>query len=166
MTSGRRAMSTNFRQEQMSLSYVRAVIFGAGFNLSRYEVDDHGIDGTIRSYTRGRNRVDFQLKATTKYDVRDSNIAYDLRVENYNQLIESDGLPQVLILFTMSENDNFWVSQNHYEMNLRKCAYWVCLMGRQLSNNSSTVRVELPIANIFDQNGLQRMFDQLLNRRG
>ncbi len=156
-------MAPNFRQEQMSLSYVRAVIFSTGFNLSRYEVDDHGIDGTIKSYDRGRDRVDFQLKSTTQYDIRNGNIIYDLRAENYNQLIENDNLPQVLILFTMSANDNFWLSQSHYEMNLRKCAYWVSLMGLPFSNNSSTVRVEVPMANIFDQNGLRNMFDQLLN---
>ena len=156
-------MAPNFRQEQMSLSYVRAVIFSTGFNLSRYEVDDHGIDGTIKSYDRGRDRVDFQLKSTTQYDIRNGNIIYDLRAENYNQLIENNGLPQVLILFIMSADDSLWISQNHYEMCLRKCAYWVDLTGEQPSNNSSTVRVEVPMVNIFDQNGLRSMFHQLFN---
>ena len=163
MTSRANGMATNFRQEQLSLSYVRAVIFSTGFNLSRCEVDDHGIDGTIQAYSRGRNRIDFQLRATTHYDIRNNNIIYDLRVENYNQLIETEGLPQVLILFTMSASENYWVSQDHNEMSLRKCAYWVSLTGMPFSNNSSTERVEVPMANIFDQKGLRNMFDQLLN---
>ena len=163
MTPRRLSMATNFVQEQISLSYVRAVIFSAGFNLSVPTVDDHGIDGTITSYSQGRNRVDFQLKATTRYEIKDSVIVYDLRVENYNQLIEADSPPQVLILFLMSSNEKFWISQSHYEMNIRKCAYWVSLIGLPFSSNSSTVRVEIPMANIFDRAGIQDMFSQLVN---
>ena len=163
MISRNRGMSPNFVQEQLSLSYVRSVIYNAGFNLSRCEVDDHGIDGTIQSYSRGRNRVDFQLKSTTEYGIRNGNVIYDLRVANYNQLIEADGVPQILILYLMPENNNLWLSQNRDEMCLRECAYWVSLMGNQMSSNSSTVRVEVPLANMFDRSGLQFMFLQWFN---
>ncbi len=163
MTSRNGGMSPNFVQEQLSLSYVRSVIYNAGFNLSRCEVDDHGIDGTIQSYSRGRNRVDFQLKSTTQYGIRNGNVIYDLRNENYNQLIEAEGLPQILILYLMPKNNNLWLWQDHHEMCLRKCAYWVSLMGNQPSSNSSTVRVEVPLANMFDRNGLQVMFGQWFN---
>lgn len=164
MTSRNRGMPPNLIQEQLSLSYVRSVIYNAGFNLSRCEVDDHGIDGTIQSYSRGRNRVDFQLKSTTRYSVRNGNIIYDLRAQNYHQLIESDGTPQILILYLMSANNKFWLSQNHYEMSLRKCAYWVSLMENPPSDSSSTVRVSLPQENIFDRNALQAMFRQWFNQ--
>jgi len=163
MISRNRGMSPNFVQEQLSLSYARSVIYNAGFNLSRCEVDDHGIDGTIQSYSRGRNRIDFQLKSTTDYGIRNGNVIYDLRVENYNQLIEADGVPQILILYLMPENNDLWLSQNSHEMCLRECAYWVSLMGNQPSSNSSTVRVEVPLADIFDRNGLRFMFLQWFN---
>ena len=86
-------MSPNFIQEQLSLAYVRAVIYRSGFNLSRLEVDDHGIDGTIRSYDSRVNQIDFQLKATTDYQISDNEISYDLRVSNYNRLVAEDDLP-------------------------------------------------------------------------
>ena len=154
-------MSPNFIQEQLSWAYVRAAVFSTGFNLSIPAVDDHGIDGTIQSYSRGRTRVDFQLKSTTRYSVRNENIIYDLRAENYNQLIDTTDNPQVLILFVMPTNSEFWISQSHCAMCLRKAAYWVSLMGRQRSYNLETVRVEVPLANIFDRNGIQNMFNQL-----
>ena len=155
-------MSPNFIQEQLSRAYTRAVIFRAGFRLSNPEVDDHGIDGTIVDPDRRRvNRVDFQLKATTQYEIRDDTIIYDLRVADYNRLIIDDDVPRVLILFIMPGDDSQWLSQSLDELCLRKCAYWVSLMGMPRSRNSSTARVEVPVTNVFDQNGLWDMFQQL-----
>lgn len=75
-------------QKEMSEAYLRAVVFRAGFDL--YEPkNDRGIDGTIGDPNRrgrGIDRIDYQLKSTTRYEIRDANIIYDLRVDNYNQL--------------------------------------------------------------------------------
>ena len=156
-------MSPNFIQEQLSRAYTRAVIFRAGFRLSNPKVDDHGIDGTIVDPDRrGVNRVDFQLKASTVYQIRNDAIAYDLRVEDYNRLIIEDDVPRVLILFIMPDDDAQWLIQSGDELCLRTCAYWVSLMGMTRSPNSSTARVHVPAANVFDQNGLQNIFRQLL----
>ena len=156
-------MSPNFIQEQLSRAYTRAVIFRAGFRLSNPEVDDHGIDGTIVDPDRrGVNRVDFQLKASTVYQIRNDVISYDLRVEDYNRLIIEDDVPRILILLIMPDDDVQWLIQSEDELCLRTCAYWVSLMGMTRSRNSSTGRVFLPAANVFDQDGLRDMFRQLL----
>ena len=156
-------MTPNFIQEQLSWTYVRAVAFRAGYNLSRPEVDNYGVDGSVISIRDdGPGQVDFQLKASTRYDIRNEDIIYDLNVGNYNQLTNEDALPRVLILFTMSASDNLWLSQSHYEMCLRKCAYWVSLMGMPRSHNLSTVRISVPQTNVFDENGLRNMFNDLI----
>ena len=156
-------MSPNFIQEQLSLSYVRAVTFRAGVSLSRPEVDDHGIDGTIVDPDRrGVNRVDFQLKATTQYEIRNDVVVYDLRVEDYNRLVIEDDVPRILILYVMPDDDSQWLVQSEEELCLRKCSYWMTLMGEARSRNSSTVRVSVPLANVFDQAGLRNMFRQLI----
>ena len=155
-------MSPNFIQEQLSWAFVRAVVFRAGYSLSIPVVDDHGIDGTIESYDRGINKVDFQLKATTDYEITGGEIRYDLRVENYNQLVRDDGLPRVLILFTMPANPSQWVAKSPEELCLRRCAYWVSLMGEAPSGNARTVRVSVPVSNVFDEDGLSDMFRRLL----
>ena len=159
-------MSPNFMQERLSRSYVEAVVHRAGFRLSYPLVDDHGIDGTIASYGGGLNRVDFQLKSTTDYAVRDGEIIYDLRAENYNRLTADDGLPQVLILYAMPSDDRLWLSQSEDELCLRKCAYWVSLMGKPKSSNVSTRRVRLPLSNVFNEDGLRDMFKRLLQDGG
>ena len=155
-------MSPNFIQEQLSLSYVRSVAFRSGCNLSAWSVDDHGIDGTIKGYARGINRFDFQLKATTRYQVRDENIIYDLRVEDYNRLTRDDDLPRILVVYIMPQDDGQWLSQSSDELCLRNCAYWESLMGRASSSNANTVRVSIPMANVFDQNGLGEIFRTLV----
>ena len=156
-------MTPNFIQEQLSWAYVRAAMFRAGYNLSRPGVDNYGIGGSVVSIiSEGTGQVDFQLKSSTRYDIRDEHIIYDLNVENYNQLTGEDALSRVLVLFTMSASDNLWLSQSHYEMCLRKCAYWVSLMGMPRSRNSSTVRISVPRANVFDENGLRSMFNELI----
>lgn len=161
MTSRRRGMSANHIQEQLSISYVRTVIFNNGFNLSNLVVDDLGIDGTIQSYAPGKKRVDFQLKSTTQYAIRNDHIVYDLRADNYNQLIEVTDTPQILILYTMPSDRRSWISQSRDEMCLRECAYWTSLTGNPVSGNSTSVRVELPTANMFDHNGLTHLFGRL-----
>lgn len=155
-------MSPNFIQEQLSLAFVRAVVFRAGYNLNLPVVDDHGIDGTVKSYAGGMNQVDFQLKATMQYEIRDESISYDLRVQNYNQLVVEDDLPRVLILFLMPEDRDQWLAQTPDELCMRKCAYWVSLMGLARSNNASTVMVSVPLSNEFSQAGLADMFAQLV----
>ena len=155
-------MSPNFIQEQLSLAYARSVLYRAGYRLYRPEVDDHGLDGTIVDpHARGINRIDFQAKATTVYEIRETTIVYDLRVEDYNRLIGEDDVPRVLILLIMPEDDSQWLTHSSERLCLRRCAYWADLMGKPHSNNASTVRVSLSTDNMFDQDGLSDMFRQL-----
>ena len=155
-------MPSNLIQEQLSLAYVRSVVFDAGFNLS-FPAVDRGIDGTIEPPRGGMNKVDFQLKSTTRQlELRNGNILYDLRVENYNQLIVSDDAPRVLILYVMPSEREEWISQSEDELCMRKCAYWTSLMGRLPSRSRYTQRVDVPLTNIFSSDGLSDMFNQLL----
>ena len=156
-------VSRNLDQEQLSWAYVRAVIYDSSFRLYLPEVDDRGIDGAIKSRGRGVNQVDFQLKSTTLYQVRNGHIYYDLRVENYNALIREDDLPRILILYLMPNDEGEWLAQNQDELCLRKCAYWVDLMGKPFSRNAKTVRVAIPLVNVFDRAGLQDIFHRMLN---
>ena len=156
-------MSPNFIQEQLSRAYARAVLFNAGFRLSSPEVDDHGIDGTIVDPNRrGVNRVDFQLKATTRHSIVSDRIIYDLRVQNYNQLIADDDVPRVLILFVMPDDPDEWLAQSADAMCLRKCAYWLSLMGEPRSSNASHQRISVPLADVFSRDGRHDMFRRLI----
>ena len=103
-----------------STAYARTVIFGAVFRLSRPEIDDHAIDGTILDPDRrGVNRVDFQIKATTQYRIANGVVVYDLRVEDYNRLIIEDDAPRILILYIMPNDAHTWLAPSDDELWLR-----------------------------------------------
>lgn len=159
MTTG---MSTNFVQERLSIAYVSAVTFRARFNLSQLHVDDHGIDGTIKSYSKGIDRVDFQLKSTIAYELTDEHVVYDLEARTHNMLAEADGIPAILILFIMPRDCNLWLEQTEEELRLRYCAYWLSLEGEERTNNSRTKRVLVPKANAFTVAGLPILFSKLI----
>lgn len=152
----------NLRQEQLSKACLQVLVFDAGYNLSQPMADTYGVDGTIVAQTpRGLRRVDYQLKATTRYEVRGTDLAYDLRVEDYNRLILADGASRVLLLYTMPADPDQWLTQSEAETCLRHCLYWVSLMGQPALSNVSTRRVYVPRANFLDQAGLVNMFRQL-----
>ena len=152
----------NLRQEQLSKACLQALVFNAGYNLSQPMVDAYGVDGTIVNPAQGGiNRVDYQLKATTRYEIRGSELAYDLRVEDYNRLIPADGAPRVLLLYTMPADPDQWLAQSEAETCLRHCLYWLSLRGMPASANTATERVYVPRANFLDQAGLVNMFRQL-----
>ena len=155
-------MPENLIKEQLSLACIQAVTARAGYDLDIKRVDYRGIDGVIENpILSGVNRVDFQLKSSTVYEFREDGIAYDLRVEDYNRLTQDRDIPRVLILFVMPEDDSEWLVQNPDELCLRKCAYWVSLMGEDASINTSHKRVYLPRANVLDPTGLPDMFTRL-----
>ena len=152
----------NLRQEQLSKACLQVLVFDAGYNLSQPMVDAYGIDGTIvASMPHGLMRVDYQLKATTRYEIRGTDLAYDLRVEDYNRLIPVTEIPRVLLLYTMPADPDQWLTQSETETCLRHCLYWVSLMGQPALSNVSTRRVYVPRANFLDQAGLVNMFQQL-----
>lgn len=147
----------------MSEAYLQAVVLRAGFNLSYFK-NDRGKDGTIEAPNRrGINKIDYQLKSTTRYSIRNSVVVYALDVNAYNYLVQDDGFPSVLILFIMPDDEDQWLVQSDDELCIRKCAYWVSLMGEPRSSNRSTKTVEVPVANIFSPSGLDDMFDQLVS---
>ena len=153
-------MPDNLIKEELSLAYVQAVTARSGHDLTVRRVDYRGIDGTVENpLLRGVNRVDFQLKSTTVYNIRDTDIMYDLRVDNYNLLVSERDIPRVFILFIMPRDETQWLVQSPDELCLRRCAYWRSLMGEDPSNNRSTVRIPVPQANVFDQNGLRDVFN-------
>ena len=152
-------MPDNLIKEDLSQVYVQAVTSSSGHDLNITRKDYRGIDGTIENPSiRGVNRVDFQLKATTDYEFRGTDVIYDLRVDNYNRLVEERDIPRVLILFIMPDDESEWLIQSPEEMCLRRCAYWNSLMGETPSTNKSQVRIWVPQVNVFDQDGLRDMF--------
>jgi hypothetical protein len=165
-------MTREDRQEALSRAYVRAVAAHAGLIVSEPE-NDYGIDMQLRAVTplEGRRRdrgpqLDFQLKSTTRASVGQAHVTYDLPVVNYDDLRETDPqVARILVVLVMPEDEALWLDQSPEELVLRHCAYWLSLKGCPPTTNTTTLRVSIPLANVFSPVALRDIVQRLRERR-
>jgi hypothetical protein len=90
--------------------------------------------------------VDFQLKGTTTAAIIGSNVIYDLKVRNYDLIVERgvSATPYYLFLVSFGKNADRWIVEAPEELILSASAYWWTHTG-QSSDNTSSVRIEIPV---------------------
>ncbi len=147
-------------EEDLSRAYVQAVAARAGVILRLGDRShDYTIDGTFSqiSYIHGRRHesgfhLDFQLKATKNLIIADGLVKHDLDVETYNYLVsrcKTPGTtPLVLIVFSLPNDENAWLSLSEEELILRHCCYWISLDGT-FSLNRYSRRIEILQQNLL-----------------
>ena len=140
--------------ELLSLAYVKAVAAHAGYQVTRPELDNDSVDGILLASFGNRPKIDFQAKATTRNILRGSHIHFPLPVKNYNDLRADTLTPRILIVLIMPNAQLEWVNQTHDELCMRYCAYWLSLEGRPEMTNTSTITVQVPTANMFNDKQL------------
>ena len=128
-------------------------------------MDRDSVDGTIMADFRGRPRIDFQAKATTRDVVKESYIHFPLPIKNYDDLRIDAINPRILIVLIMPGETQEWVNQTDDQLCLRHCAYWMSLKGQPTSKNTFTVTVHVPMVNVFSNDQLVDMM-QKTERRG
>jgi hypothetical protein len=158
----------NLRQEALSRAYVYAVAARAGliFSLPGYDV---GIDVCLHTvelrgqrYGPGAVQLDLQVKSTTRPVIRAGQLLYDLAVKNYDDLrAPSPMCPRLLVVVVLPADESQWLSQSPEELTLRHCAYWVWLGEAGPAAVTTTIRVALPLANVFSASALQEMVSRL-----
>ena len=132
---------------------------------------DYGVDGTFHpikqigsSLCDSGFPLDFQLKATTNWQINGTEIIYRMSADAYNKLIDRDNnnraIPQILILLCLPQNPSEWLEVNEDQLMLRKCCYWHRLRG-QLTTNSSKVTVRIPRTQVLHVQSLLELLDQV-----
>ena len=123
------------QKEQFSIAYVHAVASGAGFKLSRCDVDDDSIDVQITAdrkfgTSRSAPQVGLQAKCTDTDDGVGDAISYFLKLKNYDDLRdERVHVPRILVVLCVPKDVSQWLSQTPDQMVVRRCAYWVSIRG-------------------------------------
>jgi hypothetical protein len=133
-----------------------------------YQLFDYGTDVGLRAvdvrdgrYEDSGEVIDVQLRSTTRAIVRDDVIAYDLDASTFEYLRRGPvSRPRILVLMVMPEAAGEWVDQDETELRLRRCAYWLSLRGAERSSATSSVRISIPRANVFDAVALTRLLDR------
>ncbi len=144
------------QQELLSFAYVRAISARAGVVCIRFD-GDYGVDLSLRAVSEtdagfidGGDQIDLQIKSTTRANVNEKTISFDLSARNYNHLREANPNTQrFLIVYIMPVNEDMWLTQSDDELILRHCAYWVSLEGHPATKSTTTVRISIPKENVF-----------------
>lgn len=143
------------RQEDMSRAWLSALCAHAGSTMTIPA--DYGQDAEVGYVRRIRDeyqdlgeRLFVQLKSTTRADVADDHIVYDLEAKSYRNLSDRRGLPRVLVLCVLSPVEADWVEERDDGLVLRGGAWWLCLRGETTSANDGTVRVKIPLTQRFN----------------
>lgn len=159
-------------EECLSLAFVHALAGRAGVNLSAQRVHDYGIDGTFRSVKiLGKRRVesgyavDFQMKATTTWEHKGSEVVYDLEAKAYNDMVQRDdeATPCFLILLCLPPCEKEWIDLDEKRMVLQHCCYWVRLQGAP-TTNTSTKRIFIPRQNTLTAQAITAIMENERNR--
>ncbi len=151
----------NDKKEALSRAYVSAVVAGAGYTVAVQDFDRDGVDVQIRAGGDMRPSLDLQLKASVHLKRGDDNkFHYPLRRRNYELLRKQSLVPRILVVLDLPAEKNHWVSVSIDKLVMRRCAYWVHLLGLPESTNKETVSVTIYKKNRFDIKNLKNLMDQ------
>lgn len=160
-------LTRNHRQEALCRAYVQAVAAQAGVATSHISFD-YGIDLSLRAiqqhgnrYQDARIQVDLQLRSTTRANVSDTQVSYDLDVRTYEYLREDSPIPSLLVVLVLPEEEVQWLSQSVEELIVRHCAYWLSLAGAEPTTATSSVRIAIPKTQVFSVAAVRSLMDRL-----
>lgn len=161
-------MQLTDKMEELSVGFIEAIANSQGY-FSMYGRDS-GTDMHFRKaisrsisqttklrYLTSGKQIDAQVKSAYERNtsVSNGNIVYNLKINNYNDLVtranENPSLiPLILILFIFPDNDTNWISLSNNELILRKCAYWYTMPpGLSESDNSTGQTIYVPESNVI-----------------
>lgn len=160
-------LTLQHRQELISRAYVAAIAAGAGMNSSTRDLD-YGIDLTLHQITSrtsrktGKSRIvesgltlDLQIKSTINAITEANCIEYDLDTNSYDDL--RDNLVQtsrILVLHVQPSEEVQRIQHSREALSIGGCCYWCSLRGAPPIDNTSTIRIRIPIQQQFSQTQL------------
>ena len=157
-------------KELLCRSYLTAVAGQARQNIKFGRELDYGVDGSYHQVEKRGKRhyetgiaMDFQAKASVDWFPRKDNIVYDLEKKAFDDLVarsqERRAAPFFLILLCLPKDESSWASFGPDELIIKKCAYYGRPHGLMATDNQSTKRIEIPIANALSPSTLLTLLE-------
>ncbi len=161
MLSEDRLLTGPDQEELLSMAYAQVVAARAGYVTAVYERDRDGIDLRIQAGGDMRPALELQLKATVNlHDVGDDRVAFPLLRRNYDLLRIETQTPRLLVVLDLPKDPLRWATIADDELIIRRRAYWLNLLGRDETDNETSVTVRIPKQNRFDVDGLKALMEQ------
>lgn len=165
-------MTRNHRQEALCRAYVQAIAALAGVGTGNYAFD-YGVDMSLRAILQSDNlhqdarvQLDLQLRSTTRANVSETQVSYDLNVRTYEYLRIPSWIHCILVLLVLPGDEAQWLSQSVEELIVRHCAYWISLEGSEPTTATSSVRITIPRTQVFSVEAVRSFMDRLMQGEG
>jgi hypothetical protein len=132
--------------------------------------DKDGVDLTIskRGYMgiTQSPELDIQAKSHLGTAPKADPWKYDLKVLSYKKLRATPyQVPRILVVVMMPKNVKKWLHHTpHDQLVLRRCAYWRSLVGEPETENTSTVRIDMPLNQILDVTQLTKIMNNVATK--
>lgn len=143
-------LTENIRKSELSLAYLHCLAIKKGFELEHTRIDNDSVDATVCANGKivpdallNSPKLDIQLKATSNWELKDGVIKFALPVKNYNDLRSKAVNRKILVVVCLPEKEDDWIEYTPNEIIIRRCAYWVSLLGMDETDNENTVTVSL-----------------------
>jgi Domain of unknown function (DUF4365) len=138
-----------------------------------FHAPSYGIDLSLRKVAvlGGCHRdtsvqVGLQLRSTTRTSVTETEVKLDLDVPTYHDLRASvTYCPRILVVLIMPEDEDEWVVQSPDELAIRHCAYWLSLQGYPETSSRSTIRMGIPLTNVFSVESVRTIMQSIQERK-
>jgi hypothetical protein len=165
--SGRVEPSETWRMEQFSRAYIAAVAAGAACSMARPEVDDDSVDLILMRKTihglRRSPRLELQIKSTSVDCIEAEAVKFPLEIKNYNELRATHFvLPRILVVVVMPDDIMHGLDHDETRLALKKCGYWVSLIGAPPTANTTSITISLPRSQVFGAQALDQIFTRLV----
>ncbi len=160
-------MTEQDKESTLSEAYVNAIAARAGANIS-FRRRDYGIDGSFHEVADIDGEriecgatIDYQLKASQRCILRDTEVLYDLKKDAYNRLVTiktRNARPCILLLLHLPTDSKEWFTICEDYLQIRKCCYW--LYWKEIAKtNQSSVRIRIPRIQQFTPDTLNMLFE-------
>lgn len=156
------------KQEQISKSFVIATAAAARVNLEITKEHDYGVDGTFMGVAarvqgidgNGKEhfrlvesgiKVDFQLKCSKQWRFEGDNVVWSIPNKTFNDMVTRPNyaVSLFLVLMCLPEDLDQWVTTSEEHLVLRRCCYYVKLVGAPKQNEGSNSQIEIPRVNVL-----------------
>jgi Domain of unknown function (DUF4365) len=170
-------------KEDLSRAYVTAAGGLAGVLVSiNDESHDYGLDVRLEQVNlipkKGSQQTEntsvrrepsghmirLQMKSTVKWEEEDGQIVYDLDADTFNMLVRlgsrTGTVGHLLGLLCLPDDESLWAEFKDNVLLLRRCCYYLKIDGPE-TQNTTTQRIRIPIANRITNLAISALFDQL-----
>lgn len=153
-------MTEEHKKENLSCRCIESFANNLGYDVEVIK-NDFGVDlriieytfrllsGGKKNYLPTNRELKVQVKATTEKGIRrdKGKLKYDLRVKNFNDMVEHQQWqrPTYLFLVILPDDESKWLSHTQESLTLfRQCFWYIHPVGTAMTTNENTNVIEIP----------------------